>query len=160
MSFTEICGETLCRSSPGTLFSCYLLEGLCCSTFCFQILQRGFVGFQSEDVLGRVTLFLFFPPAWCIRVHLGSPAKLPERGRRLFIRDFGSSSRNVISSTPLHSSMLASTLWNRRPTAAASQNEPGSVLCCNTAVKFQRRETNCFHLTPLTEHYDATNPPQ
>lgn len=42
------------------VFSCSLLEGLCCSTFLFKILQRSSTGFKSGDILGQVIVFTFF----------------------------------------------------------------------------------------------------
>ena len=45
-SFAEICVEMFCHSSQIILLRCSLLEGFCCSTFCFKILQRCSVGFK------------------------------------------------------------------------------------------------------------------
>ncbi len=46
LSCTDI--EMFCLSSQMILFSCSLLEGLCCSTFCFKIHQSCFQCFSMQ----------------------------------------------------------------------------------------------------------------
>lgn len=41
-------------------FSCSLLEGVCCSTFLFKILQRHPVEFKACSILGQVPVFTVF----------------------------------------------------------------------------------------------------
>lgn len=61
----ERCSSILQRQET-IIFSCSLLDGLCCSAFLFQIPQRCSIGSKSGDVLVQVIVLTFLFLNTCV----------------------------------------------------------------------------------------------